>query len=72
MRPCGVYPRLNDCIEKMAPNTPPLQHALEGFVSCPLWLEADGEEFFHQTALDRNSRDFCTLITPIGKSGRLA
>ena len=68
IRPCGNYPLLNDRTEKMAPNGKSLKHGYENFPpSAIMFIEADGEKFYNQTELHPNSRDYCTLITPIGK-----
>ena len=40
IRPCGNYVRLNECIEKMAPNTPRLSDDLERVADFTIWLEA--------------------------------
>lgn len=67
VRPCRVFPLLNDQTPKMAPNTPLLKADIEKLADKKLFIETDGAEFFHQIELHPGSRDFCTLWTPLGK-----
>ena len=67
IRPVGDFPAVNDRIQKMAPNLPPLAHEVEKHGQSDHWFETDGLQAFNQIPLAENSRDPFTLMTPIGK-----